>query len=140
MPAYARYRLDEFDQALPATVLGRLSAAHAADVYAAQRTDAVIAWGQQVAALQAITRGLITRLPASSSWQVLIALIVRVVVASASRPASRPVATEKVQVSAASLPQGLRRAAGFGRGLEQDHHSLHAGAAEDRALHRELPR
>ncbi|SAK78899.1 Flp pilus assembly CpaB [Caballeronia hypogeia] len=37
----------------------------------------------------------------------LIALIVRVVVASASRPANRPVTTEKVQVSAASLPQGL---------------------------------
>jgi pilus assembly protein CpaB len=37
----------------------------------------------------------------------LIALIVRVVVASASRPANRPVTTEKVQVSAADLPQGL---------------------------------
>lgn len=37
----------------------------------------------------------------------LIALIVRVVVASASRPANHPVTTEKVQVSAADLPQGL---------------------------------
>jgi pilus assembly protein CpaB len=37
----------------------------------------------------------------------LIALIVRVVVASASRPANQPVTTEKVQVSAADLPQGL---------------------------------
>ncbi|AQH00846.1 Flp pilus assembly protein CpaB [Burkholderia sp. KK1] len=37
----------------------------------------------------------------------LIALIVRVVVASASRPADHPVTSEKVQVSAAELPQGL---------------------------------
>ncbi|SAL81461.1 Flp pilus assembly CpaB [Caballeronia arvi] len=37
----------------------------------------------------------------------LIALIVRVVVASASRPANHPVTSEKVQVSAADLPQGL---------------------------------
>ncbi|WP_250515403.1 Flp pilus assembly protein CpaB [Caballeronia sp. INDeC2] len=37
----------------------------------------------------------------------LIALIVRVVVASASRPAEHVVTTEKVQVSAAELPQGL---------------------------------
>jgi pilus assembly protein CpaB len=38
---------------------------------------------------------------------ILIALIVRVVIASASRPANRVVTTEKVQVSAAVLPQGL---------------------------------
>ncbi|SPB12804.1 pilus assembly protein CpaB [Caballeronia novacaledonica] len=37
----------------------------------------------------------------------LIALIVRVVVASASRPSNHVVTTEKVQVSAADLPQGL---------------------------------
>ncbi|SAK97043.1 Flp pilus assembly CpaB [Caballeronia calidae] len=37
----------------------------------------------------------------------LIALIVRVVVANASRPAEHVVTTEKVQVSAAELPQGL---------------------------------
>jgi pilus assembly protein CpaB len=37
----------------------------------------------------------------------LIALIVRVVVASASRPAKAVVTTQKVQVSAAALPQGL---------------------------------
>jgi pilus assembly protein CpaB len=37
----------------------------------------------------------------------LIALIVRVVVASASRPTEHVVTTEKVQVSAADLPQGL---------------------------------
>jgi pilus assembly protein CpaB len=37
----------------------------------------------------------------------LIALIVRVVVASASRPTEHVVTTEKVQVSAAELPQGL---------------------------------
>jgi pilus assembly protein CpaB len=39
---------------------------------------------------------------------ILIALIVRVVIASASRPSAPPaVTTEKVQVSAADLPQGL---------------------------------
>src|ERR1700694_2997776 len=37
----------------------------------------------------------------------LIALIVRVVVASASRPSRAVVMTQKVQVSAAALPQGL---------------------------------
>jgi pilus assembly protein CpaB len=37
----------------------------------------------------------------------LIALIVRAVVASASRPTTQTITTEKVQVSAAALPQGL---------------------------------
>ncbi len=46
---------------------------------------------------------------------ILIALIVRVVVASATRP-SQPAAvnTQKVQVSAADLPQGLLREENLG--------------------------
>src|SRR5262245_56265256 len=72
MPAYAHYRLDEFREVEPAAVLGALTAAHAADAYVTQRTDATTAWEAQIGYLQTAAHHLTKRLPASADWHLLL--------------------------------------------------------------------